>query len=230
MEETARFTIGANVLCGDEKCGHLERVVVDPVARTLTHLVVDAGADNKRLVPIRLVDNSLRGSGDDGEETRLRCTMAEFTALESAQETEFLPGTDDGLGYDELGYGAGNTLAWPYYPLAMGNSGIGGPVLGAVDNGPHTVTYDRIPAGEVDLRRGARIEATDGEIGRVQGLVVDPEDHAVTHVLLQEGHLWGRKVVAIPIRVVTRVSGELRVQLSKAEIGDLPPVDLASGR
>ena len=47
----------------------------------------------------------------------------------------------------------------------------------------------------------------DGPIGRVQGLVVDPTDHHVTHVLLAKGHLWGEKEVAIPIgaaRVFTR--------------------------
>jgi hypothetical protein len=36
-------------------------------------------------------------------------------------------------------------------------------------------------------------------------LVIDPSDHRVTHVLLDEGHLWGEKRVAIPIGAVTRV-------------------------
>ncbi len=76
------------------------------------------------------------------------------------------------------------------------------------------------------IRRGANVEATDGNVGQVQGLVVDPQDHGVTHVLLQEGHLWGRKTVAVPIDVVAHVGGNVRVELTKAELGDLPPVDL----
>jgi hypothetical protein len=53
--------------------------------------------------------------------------------------------------------------------------------------------------GEVEIRRGDHVHASDGDIGRVHGLVIDPRNHRVTHVLLQEGDLWGRKQVAIPI-------------------------------
>jgi hypothetical protein len=57
-------------------------------------------------------------------------------------------------------------------------------------------------------------------------LVVDPDDHHVTHVLLQEGHLWGRKEVAIPINAVTRVDSGIRLSITKQEVQDLPTVDV----
>jgi hypothetical protein len=62
-----------------------------------------------------------------------------------------------------------------------------------MEGAPGTVVYDKVPLNEVEVRRGEHVHATDGDIGRVQGLVIDPSDHHVTHVLLQEGHLWGRK-------------------------------------
>ena len=65
--------------------------------------------------------------------------------------------------------------------------------------GPQATTEDRVPEGEVEVRRGEHVHATDGEIGRVHGFVIDPTDHQLTHVLLDEGHLWGKKTVAIPI-------------------------------
>jgi hypothetical protein len=46
----------------------------------------------------------------------------------------------------------------------------------------------------------------------------------VTHVLLQEGHMWGRKNVAIPIGAVTGVDAGIRLSLTKEQVGDLPPV------
>ena len=49
------------------------------------------------------------------------------------------------------------------------------------------VWVDSVPSGEVDIRRDLTVCATDGEIGQVQGLAVDPGGHQVTHVLLQEG-------------------------------------------
>ena len=72
---------------------------------------------------------------------------------------------------------------------------------------PVVVTTDRVPLGEVEVRRGEHVSATDGEIGRVRGLVIDPGDHCVTHVLLDEGHLWGQKRVAIPITAVKKRRG-----------------------
>jgi sporulation protein YlmC with PRC-barrel domain len=76
------------------------------------------------------------------------------------------------------------------------------------------------------VRRGDRVHATDGEIGHVEGLVIDPRNHHVTHVLLQEGHLWGRKEVAIPISAVTGADDGIRVSLTKDGVRDLPPVDI----
>jgi sporulation protein YlmC with PRC-barrel domain len=71
------------------------------------------------------------------------------------------------------------------------------------------------------------VHATDGEIGKVEGLVVDPAHGHVTHVLLQEGHLWGRKEVAIPIDAVTRLEGGISVSLSKGDIEALPAIEVA---
>jgi sporulation protein YlmC with PRC-barrel domain len=83
-----------------------------------------------------------------------------------------------------------------------------------------------VPLGEVEVRRGESVHATDGEIGRVKGLVIDPDDHQVTHFLLDDGHLWGHKLVAIPIGAVTRVGDGVRLSLTRDEVRDLPPVEV----
>ncbi|MHA6763808.1 hypothetical protein ACXKR8_037720 [Streptacidiphilus sp. PAMC 29251] len=109
----------------------------------------------------------------------------------------------------------------------LGAMGLGGPLSVAPLGGEaRTTTYDRVPKGEVEIRRGDGLESKDGEIRQVKGLVIDPQDHAVTHVRLEEGQLWGRKTVAIPIRTVTYAGGTVQVELSKKELEDLPQVDL----
>ena len=70
------------------------------------------------------------------------------------------------------------------------------------------------------------VYATDGRIGGVQGLVIDQRDHHVTHVLLQGGHLWGRKVVVIPGGFVGGIEDGIRLSITKSEVQDLPRVDL----
>lgn len=217
MSETREFTIGDEVAYSDSLCGHLRRVVVDPVARAVTHLVVEPTPQQgaSRLVPIDLVDST--------KQIRLRCTMSEFKGLEDAEETRFLPGASG-----HWGYGQGQLLSWPYYGLGMAGMGGMGPLsaIGGMGPGPRSITYDRVPIGEVDVRRGERVHASDGDIGRVQGLVIDPGDHHVTHVLLDEGHLWGQKRVAIPIGAVTGVEDGVHLKLTKDEVRDLPEVDL----
>jgi sporulation protein YlmC with PRC-barrel domain len=212
--EMTQFSIGSQAHCTDGMCGKVSRLVVDPVAKTVTDLVVEPeGREGLgRLVPLDLVDAS---AGD----VRLRCTLAEFEHLDPAEETQFVPGSG---GY--AAYGPQQVSAWPYYGLTPGVETPGGVDLGAAGFSP-TITYDRIPLGEVEVRRGDPVEATDGRIGHIQGLVVDPGDHQVTHVLLQEGHLWGRKDVAIPIKAVSRVDDTIRLNISKHEVQDLPPVD-----
>lgn len=194
-------------------------MVLDPIARAVTHLVVEPKHRSGlgRLVPLDLVDLS---AGD----VRLRCRVADFEKLEAAEETRFLPG-----GGGSAGYGPDQALSWPYYATGMGGMGMGGMGMG-VGNAPQPITYDTLPLGEVGVRRGEQVHATDGDIGRVQGLVIDPRDRHVTHVLLDEGHLWGHKQVAIPIRAVIGVDDGIALNITKQEVQDLPPVDVDHSR
>jgi hypothetical protein len=261
MTEATEFTIGSEVVCSEGACGDLRRVVVNPVARALTHLVVEPRLQEGagRLVPIDLVDTAAR-------EIRLRCTMSEFHALEEAEETHFLQGAPG-----QWGYGQGQMMSLPLFALGagmrgmggmggmgmgmgmgglgmgmgmgglgmgmgmggmgmgmggLGMGGMGGMGMRGMNMGPQETVEDRVPEGEVEVRRGEHVHATDGDIGRIAGFVIDPADHHLTHVLLDEGHLWGKKRVVIPIGAVTDVSDGVRLSMTKAEVGDLPPVEL----
>ena len=214
MAGTTQFTIGAEASCRDGVCGDVSRVVVDPVARAVTHLVVEPKHRQGlgRLVPLDLVDATTG-------EIRLCCTSAEFEKLEHAEETHFLPGSS---GFAD--YGPEEALSLPYYGLTMG---IGGGRGFGMGNITQSVCYDSVPLGDVTVRRGEHVHATNGDIGQVQGLVINPDRH-VTHVLLQEGHLWGRREVAIPISAVTNVDDGVHLNITKQEVKDLAPVDVDS--
>jgi len=222
MADTSQFTIGSEASCSDGAVGTVSRVIVDPVAEKVTHLVVEPKhrPDQGRLVPLGIVDGAADG-------IRLRCSRAEFEKLEPAEENQFIPATN---GYEGYGYGPGQMGYWPYYGYAggMGVAGLGiGGGVGVGGGMPaHTVATDTVPLGEVDVRRGDPVHATDGDIGRVQGLVIDRGSSHVTHVLLQEGHLWGRKEVAIPIGAVASTVGGIRLKIAKQEVQELPPVDV----
>jgi sporulation protein YlmC with PRC-barrel domain len=149
-----------------------------------------------RLVASRLVPLDLVDATAGG--IRLRCTVEEFGRLEAAEETELL----DGI------IGGGSMYAQ-----------MGGPSPAQV------IVQDVVPLGEADLDRGEPVHALDGAIGRVEGLRVDPGDHRVTHVLLQEGHLWGRRDIVIPASAVTKVDNGIWLNLTKKQVEDLPGED-----
>jgi sporulation protein YlmC with PRC-barrel domain len=222
MARKMPFRIGADASCSDGACGQVSRIMVNPVAREVTHLVVDQKRRHGqgRLVPVDLVDATTG-------QIRLRCTLAEFQALRPAQETEVVPDLDPTGHQGSDSAPSRSVLA--VFPGALGMvGGVGvrdslGPGRPAA---PQEVTVDSVPFGEVAIRRELTVCATDGEIGQVQGLVVEPGGHCVTHVLLQEGHTWGRKEVAVPIGAVAKI-GTLLIHLSltKHQVKGLPSVD-----
>ena len=194
MAEQPQFTIGARASCTDGHCGQVRRLIIDPASETVTHLVIQPG---HRQEAGRLVPVRLVETADG--EIRLRCTRAEFDNLDHAAERDMVAG--------------------PESSEIIGRGGVSGAALRQT-----TVLEDVIPVGEQEVGPGEPVHAVDGEIGRVQGFLVSPADDRVTHVLLQEGHRWGRKKVAIPISAVTGVDAGIRLNLTKEQVGELPPV------
>jgi sporulation protein YlmC with PRC-barrel domain len=188
------FTIGAQAHCSDGPGGEVIRIVIEPATRTVTHLAIELA---HHYGPPRFVSLDLVDT--TGGEIRLRCTLAEFEHLDPAAEIQIVDDVAD--------------LGTPDRPTPLA---LEQPLEIAVD--------DVVPPGETELRRGEHVHAVDGGIGQVQGVIIEGGDHRVTHVLLKEGHLWGRKEVAIPVSAVTDVTDGIVLNLTKKQVEDLPPL------
>ena len=70
---------------------------------------------------------------------------------------------------------------------------------------------------------GSKVHATDGDIGQVRALRIDPDSRQVTHVLLREGRVWDRKDVAIPFDKVAGFDDGIRLSITRQQVRDLPP-------
>src|ERR1700685_1374242 len=124
MADTSQFMIRTEASCSDGAVGKVSRVIVDPVAEKVTHLVVEPEhqRDSGPLVPLDLIEGAAKC-------IRLHCTRAEFEKLGSAQESQFIPATSD---YE--GYGPGQVGYWPYYGMVGGmggGPGVASPGMGA---------------------------------------------------------------------------------------------------
>jgi len=148
MAEETEFAIGAEASCVDGSCGEVSRIIVDPATETVTHLVIEP-KHRRELARLVPVDLVDAAAGD----IRLRCTLAEFDKLDAAEELAPVENVLGGLGVGGM----------------MPPMGIPATVT--------TVVYETVPVGETDVGPGERVHAIDGEIGRVLGFLVDPDDH-----------------------------------------------------
>jgi len=194
--------VNAKVECADGACGESVTVVINPVAREVTHIVVqDTSAlpPIERLVPIDQVEVTTPSL------VRLRCTKEELAEMEPFIEVQFLRSEQS---FPELI----NTPSAYLQPYATSRETIHTPV-----------EVERIPMGELAVRRGTRVEATDGEVGKVGELVLDPEIGKITHLILLEGHLWGKKEIILPVSAIDRVYDDtVYLKLTKEAASRLP--------
>jgi sporulation protein YlmC with PRC-barrel domain len=73
-----------------------------------------------------------------------------------------------------------------------------------------------------DVTKGTPIFCTDGPVGEVHDVLIDPETERPTHIILREGILV-IKEVNIPVGYVKKVEGDrVLLKVGKEEIKRLP--------
>lgn len=203
------FPMDANVECADGPCGKLIAVVVERGTGEVTHIAVEdktlPHAPYERLVPVDQV-------GDTSHDLiRLTCTRDDVDKMTPFIHTHYVPRAEEDYSQYEGGEGVHRNDMW-------GSPSTVGEVA-------RQVVTEYVPAGEVAVHPGTHVQATDGRIGVVEELVVDPTTEQLTHFVLEKGHLWGKKDIVIPISAVDHTEGDtVYLKLDKAAIERLPTV------
>ena len=196
------ITINAKVSCSDGPCGRATRVIVKPTTEAITHLVINNEfyPATEYLVPIEQVIESTH------EQIKLSCNADEFSKMPIFDQIQFIPA-------DFAGYTAGSYLMWPYFLATTSNI---------------TLELEHIPEDELDLNRGAGIQAQDGYVGRLDEFLFDPEhNNHITHIVMREGHLWGQKEVTIPVGQIDHYENNtVYLKLNKQDIEKLPSIPI----
>ncbi len=215
-----QFQAKANVYtAGGDKAGVVDRVVVDPRNRQVTHVIIQKGLlfRSDKVVPVNMVAEA------DADRVVLKpevgdpdglpdFTQEHYVQMDNAEWTA--PPIMGGVA-SPMVTGAAFT-PWLFYPPA-GASMPGSHVateLGAGSAAPRRVEVDRnIPEDTVPLKEGAKVVAADGQhVGHVERVFTDTQSNEVTHLLISQGlFLKERKV--IPMAWVLDV-GETVVRLA----------------
>ncbi|MGN6379647.1 MAG: hypothetical protein ACTHNU_11900 [Gaiellales bacterium] len=209
----SRLELGIKVSCSDGPFGSLGDVVIDPVKKRVTHLVVEPSGELglARLVPIDLADG-----GGEKEGITLRCSSQAVGEFPTVHEAAYIRTTEFPLGDPDWDVGVQDVLAMPYY--SSGDLGV----YTGLDESPIEVAYDRVPKGEVEIRRKSVVMSADEHhLGEVEAFLTEGDE--ITHLVLESGHLWGKRDITIPIGAVDKVDTDsVTLRLSRDEVGDLP--------
>jgi sporulation protein YlmC with PRC-barrel domain len=200
------IALDAEVHCSDGACGKSTAIIVEPNTEKVTHFVVQVEG-SQYLVPIEAIADST------ADRIQLRWSREELAAAAPFEKTVFA-GEDLGA-YTAPGM-TGASIAWPYdadnaYMLQAAAAAY--------------VPIEQVPEGERAIHSGAYVEATDGGVGHVEAFLIDPGTGRITHLLLRQGHLWGKRDISIPLDQIDRVEDDVvYLKLSKDAIGALPGV------
>jgi sporulation protein YlmC with PRC-barrel domain len=210
-----RLELGTPVRCTDAELGELADVVIDPLSKQITHVVVRSTHGKiapSRLIPIDLVDR------DAERDICLTCTAGEASKCDPVQDFAYVRLDEMPVDDPKWDVGIERALALPYYQTDD-------PSFAYPYDDHVGVTYDRVPKGEVEVRRSSVVSTSDDEaVGHVDGFLVDDDDH-ITHIVLARGHLWKKREVTIPMNAIDKVETDLvTLKLTRQELGELPAV------
>ena len=194
--------INAKVQCSDGPSGECTNVIVNPVSRKVTHFALKdkrLGDNPTRLVPVTKV------AGVTPQQITLNCTKADVAKLTPFIVSDFIQESASGKAY---------ASGEAYYSQYVIN-----------DTAYDEVRETTAPEDSLSLHTGMQVEATDGKIGKLDQLVLDPQSGEITHVMMCEGHLWGKQDVAIPVASIDILDAKtVYLKLDKAAVKALPAV------
>jgi hypothetical protein len=179
--------MNAPVDCADGTCGTSLRLVIQPLTRKVTHLVVlEAGGSDavERLVPVDQVVSVTRGR------IGLRCSKAELGEFEPFIVNRSRPSTR------------------PAYRMATDDPT--GMLAGTVPNESYYVPeqVERVPEGEIAVSPGTKVRARDAEVGNIVELIVDRSTREVTHFVFEHGRGTLKQETVLPLSVIDDVADD----------------------
>ena len=201
-----QFKENANVYTlDDNKVGEVERIVLNPQTKEITHLVVRKGFlfTEDKVVPIDMVSSTAED----------RITLNKTGGLDSLpdfEEEQYVrvssvdPAYPHKRGYvrPDYWYPAPGFAWWGTQPYPLG-----------ARPGYVVESWRNIPEGTVALKEGAEVITADDEhVGDVERIFVNPQEQRATHLLISQGWILKEKKI-VPTTWIDQVR-EDKVYLS----------------
>ena len=190
--------VNAKVECSDGHAGTSTYIIVNPINQEVSHVVVQEfihGSGTERMVPIVAIKET------SPKKIVLSITKEKLTLLPQFIEDFYIQNVPSETDAADV-----------YFE----------PFVTPMEIDMTTVVTENIPTEGIVVRRGMSIAATDGFVGKVRELIVNPDSHQVTHVLLHKGHLFGQKDLMIPLANIDRIDADtIFLTIDKTAVNEL---------
>ncbi len=188
--------LNAHVECSDGRVGRLENIILNPKTERITYLVV-RGNDLQNTERI-VPEKLVKEASRDA--VHLSITREGFERMKHFIQEEYIPSNIMLYMAENVGWDMGTP------------AGV-------------FVEHEAVPAGGITVHKGAGVFATDGHVGRVDDFLVEKKTGRITHLILLEGHLWGKKDVSVPVNRIDRYEdGNVYLKIDKSEVEALPVI------
>lgn len=212
---------GANVFSSvGEKIGSLDRVVINPETKEVSHLVVEKGFlfNTNKIIPIEYVDME----------------VGDRIALEkNAQELEALPSYDPNayINLDRTGYPDEEQqmdASYWYPPVDYSWWATAGGRPGSYPKPRFVKAEDVIPDETVALKEGAKVLSKDGEhIGNIEEVIVETAEDIATHIVVSEGFFLKERKLVPTIWITDVKEDQVRLSVWSDTFENLPEYEPA---
>jgi uncharacterized protein YrrD len=193
------IAMDAEVHCKDAVCGKTTKIILNPVSDKVSHVVVREHKAPHREVVVP-VDRISEGTP---ELILLDMTSEELSKMDPFIEKEYVP-------QEMTHYEGAYMFALPYKVPEKLSVGF---------------KHRSIPAGELAVKRGSQVEATDGHIGEVNEFLLNPDNDQITHLVIQEKGLLHHKEISIPVSEIDKIRENIvYLKISKKKVEELPTI------
>lgn len=177
--------VEANVYCQNGFVGKTETLIINPIKKTVTHFVISTKLFRNKsyLAPLSLIEATTAKRID------LACDLEDLEKLEPFQDIRFVEVQDAG----DLDLEAWDVMAWPFAELVKEDSFF----------------LDKVPLGELSLRRGCTVKTLDGAKFVLEEFVIDHNSGMITHLVIRQRDGLEVQEVYIPVHHIKNLEDKV---------------------
>ena len=199
------FNLGSKVQCTDGQCGNLSKLVIDPDSGQVTDIIIEKGflLTTNIVLPITLVEDVTE------EQIRLAIPSEQLSRYPIYEVTEFeepaeVANRQPAAGVSPLGL---QTVTEPVAPMVKRKIRRG------------------IEEGRQVIEAGMSVNNSEGVVGKVDRVIIDPITGKISHIVLKRGLVISNLTI-IPIAIMDSIyNNGIFIIATDQEIEQFPAYD-----